>query len=134
MPDEFRRITFAHAEVQEAISRPETKPVKGHLGGDVTALTTIHSNGDFLYEITVFDYAKNKESKVHFREDDLLQAIVGHCHGHDIPLPWASTKTLNVVEQNPTGTLRVIDNRLCLDVFMGEMAVAPPVADSDKKD
>ncbi len=132
MPHEFRRITFTHAEVREAIGRSDTKPVKGSLGGEVTSLLPVHSNGDFLFQISMIDPAEGREHKAYFEEDDLIQAIIGHCRDQGIPLPRTSIKTLTVVEQEPVGELRVIDNRLCLDVSMGEMAVAEPGIDSGK--
>ena len=132
MPHEFRRITFAHAEVREAIGRSDTKPVKGNLGGEVTSLLPVHSNGEFLFEISMIDPAEGREHKAYFEEDGLIQAIIGLCHDQGIPLPRTSIKTLTVVERDSVGELRVIDNRLCLDVSMGEMEAAEPGPETGK--
>ena len=109
MPDEFRRLTFSNAELKDAVrDNPERKDKKMPRG-DVTDVTSVRSEASFLFEVTYFDFAKHKERKVRIDEDEALAAVLSHCKARGIPLPRASQKVL-----------RVIDQRFCLDVLVGD--------------
>ena len=117
MPNEFRRLTFHHDEVKQAIADSSARPVGKVPGGDITLIKPVQDKDDHYYELSFFDYAKNKEESVRVAEGGALSAIIELCISTKIPLPLGSQKTLRLVDQN-----------LCLDIFMGE-AAAPAAAE-----
>ena len=109
MPDEFRRLRFSNAELKEAVRENPERKVKKTPSGDVTDVTSLRSGSDFLFEVTYFDFSKHKEKKFRIDEDEALAAVINHCKARSIPLPRAARKVL-----------RVIDQKFCLDILMGE--------------
>lgn len=109
MPDEFRRLTFSQAELKQALEADPAGAVNKVPGGDITVVDTLRSGSDFTFEITFFDYSNQKERKVEIGEDAVMEALAAHCRASAVPLPRDSRKAL-----------RVIDQKLCLDIFMGQ--------------
>ena len=109
MPDEFRRLTFSSAELKDALHDNSECQTQKIPSGDVTDVTSVRSEAGFLFELTIFDFAKHKEKKIQIDEDEVLATIINQCKSLGIPLPRASRKVL-----------RVIDQKLCLDVLIGE--------------
>ena len=112
MPDEFRRLTFSNAELKEAVRDNPDHEEKNIPSGDVTHVISVRPGENFLLEVTSFDFAKHKESKIRIDEDEALAAVVTYCGARGIPLPRASRKAL-----------RVVDQKFCLDVVVGEAVV-----------
>ena len=109
MPDEFRRLTFSHAELKDAVRDNPERKEENVPRGDVTDVIPVRSGEDFLFEVTYFDFAKHRESKIRIDEDEALAAVIHLCIARGIPLPRASRKVL-----------RVIDQKFCLDVLVGD--------------
>ena len=115
MPNEFRRLTFHGTELKQAIQDSPERPVRTQPSGDITAITPVQERDDHFYDVMFFDMSKQKEKKVRIPEEVALTALIDLCVAGKIPLPRESQKMLRLVEQ-----------RLCLDIFMGE--AAPPAA------
>jgi hypothetical protein len=109
MPDEFRRLTFSQAELKEALEAPPTAAAKKISSGDITGVRSVRTGNDFSFEIMVFDFSKQKERLIEIDEAAAMEALAEHCRGNDVPLPRDSRKAL-----------RVVDQKLCLDIFMGQ--------------
>jgi hypothetical protein len=109
MPNEFRRLTFSNAELKEAVLDNPDRKEKNIPSGDVTDVISVRPGHNFLFEVTYFDFATHKESTIRIDENEALDAVITYCRARSIPLPRASRKAL-----------RVIDQKLCLDVLVGE--------------
>ena len=109
MPDEFRRLTFSNAELKDAVRDNPERKEENVPSGDVTNVHSVRQGEDFLFEVTYFDFAKHKEVQIRIDEDEALAAVIHFCLARGIPLPRASRKML-----------RVIDQKFCLDVVIGE--------------
>jgi hypothetical protein len=112
MPDEFRRLTFSQAEIKQAITTFPESSVKKLPKGDVTSVAPLRKGNAYFFELTFFDYSSPKESRIEINEGEALSMIIHYCGGGDVPLPRASRK-------EP----RVVDQMLCVDIFMGEAAL-----------
>ena len=109
MPNEARRLSFSNAELKEAVRDNPDRKEKNVPSGDVTDIISVRPGHTLLFEVTYFDFATHKESTIRIDENEALDAVITYCRARSIPLPRASRKAL-----------RVIDQKLCLDVLVGE--------------
>jgi hypothetical protein len=109
MPDKFRRLTFSQAELKQALEAQPTAAAKRLPAGDITGISSVREGNEFSFEVQVFDFGKQKEGKVEIDESAAMEALAVHCRANGVPLPRDSKKSL-----------RVVDQKRCLDIFMGQ--------------
>jgi len=113
MPDEFRRVTFKNNETRDAIKAGPVQAVPKVPVGDITSVSSLRKDNSDLVEFVFFDFDKKKNGSVQVDESVVKLAIIEFCLSMKIPLPRQSEKTL-----------RIVDDKVCLDIFMGEIAKA----------
>jgi hypothetical protein len=97
MPDEFHCLTFSQAELKQALEADPAGALNKTPGGDITVVDM------------VFDCSIQNERKIEIGEDPAMEALAAHCQANAVPLPRESRKAL-----------RVNDQKLCLDICMGQ--------------
>lgn len=107
MAKEFRRITFSEAEMRGALEFDAEISGAKLPHGDVVSVKSSRSENAFLYELSIFDYAKQKEGTVTLREEQALEALLNHSIETGIPLPRAAHQEV-----------REVDGHLCLDMLI----------------
>ena len=108
MATEYRRITFTNAELRSALESHLSPNGNGSIPkGDINSVKSIQKNGDFFYELTMFDYSKRKESSMLIEQGETESALLDHCIETGISLPRLARKET-----------RYIDDRLCLELFL----------------
>jgi hypothetical protein len=107
MAKEFRRITFNKLEMRGALETSAASSGAKLPAGDVVSVKASRVDNAFFYELSLFDYTKQKEGSVNLPEEQALEALLSHSIEAGIPLPRAARKEV-----------REIDGALCLDMFI----------------
>jgi hypothetical protein len=107
VPTEFRRITFSHEELRHALGEYQASKNNSMPSGDINSIKSTLESQDIVYEVTLFDYSKRKESSLMVKRSDSLDALIDHCLDTGIALPRLARKET-----------RDIENRMCLEIFL----------------
>ena len=118
MPTEYRRLKFTGAELRDALEAGSGTKKKRLPAGDIVALSAARRNNRFEIDLEVIDLSSRKARKTGVPEDEVKSAMIEFCIRERIPLPRGAEKTI-----------RVVDNRICLDVDIGEAMENIPILD-----
>ncbi len=114
MPAEFRRLTFNHPELPEAMETCGEKLAKEFQRGLVVAMATETIDGAFHFSFEIFDASKGKARHASVPETDVQDALIDYCVKRRIPMPRDSQKSV-----------RTVNGKLCLDIQIGVAEVEP---------
>ncbi len=108
MAREFRRITFEHMELWNALQGNSGKAKKKAPKGDIVGIDSVRKDGEFYLQIRIVDVAGKENGNKVFDFAVVKEALIGHCLASGIPLPLKARKEV-----------RTIDRHACLDIFSG---------------
>jgi hypothetical protein len=107
MGKEFRRITSTNSEMRGALEINAESSGSKLPPGDVVSVKSSRAGSNFIYELGLYDYAKQKEGLLKLPEDQALEVLLNHSIETGIPLPRAARKEV-----------REIEGLMCLDMFL----------------
>lgn len=105
MPREFRRITFSNLELKEALSHFRAEFEKKIGSSDIVSTTTLRKNQKHLLKLELFDFSKEKNSRLEIDEGVVKDCLLGYCQTKKIPLSRVAEKDL-----------RLIEGKVCIDM------------------
>ncbi|MDP6604082.1 MAG: hypothetical protein QGG17_07805 [Rhodospirillales bacterium] len=118
MPMEYRRLRFTGAELRDALETQSGTKKSRLPAGDIVALSTARRKNRFEIDLVVIELASRKARRTGVPEDVVKSALIEFCIRERIPLP-----------RNAEKTLRIVDDRICLDVNIGEAMEDVPILD-----
>jgi len=118
MPTEYRRLKFTGAELRDPLETEAGTKKKRLPAGDIVALSAARRNNRFGIDLKVVELSSRKARTTGIPEDVVKSAVIEFCIRERIPLP-----------RNAEKTLRIVDNRICLDVDIGEVMENVPILD-----
>jgi hypothetical protein len=105
MAREFRRITFSHSELKDALLLCRNDFESKIRSSEVVSIATLRKNQQHLLKLELFDFSKEKKSRLEIDEDVVRSCLVDYCQTQNIPLPRIAEKDL-----------RIIENKICIDM------------------
>ena len=118
MPTEYRRLKFTGAELRDALQAQSGTKKSRLPAGDIVALLAARRNNRFEIDLEIIELSSRKPRKAGIPEDVVKSAMIEFCIREGIPLPRGAEKTL-----------RIVDDRICLDVDIGEAMQEIPILD-----
>ncbi len=118
MPTEYRRLKFTGAELRDALQAQSGTKKSRLPAGDIVALLAARRNNRFEIDLEIIELSSRKTRKAGIPEDVVKSAMIEFCIREGIPLPRGAEKTL-----------RIVDDRICLDVEIGEAMQEIPILD-----
>lgn len=118
MPTEYRRLKFTGAELRDALQAQSGTKKSRLPAGDIVALLAARRNNRFEIDLEIIELSSRKARKAGIPEDVVKSAMIEFCIREGIPLPRGAEKTL-----------RIVDDRICLDVDIGEAMQEVPILD-----
>ncbi|MDP7667349.1 MAG: hypothetical protein QF738_04725, partial [Rhodospirillales bacterium] len=118
MPTEYRRLKFTGAELRDALQAQSGTKKSRLPAGDIVALLAARRNNRFEIDLEIIELSSRKTRKAGIPEDVVKSAMIEFCIREGIPLPRGAEKTL-----------RIVDDRICLDVDIGEAMQEIPILD-----
>ena len=118
MPTEYRRLKFTGAELRDALQAQSGTKKSRLPAGDIVALLAARRNNRFEIDLEIIELSSRKTRKAGIPENVVKSAMIEFCIREGIPLPRGAEKTL-----------RIVDDRICLDVDIGEAMQEIPILD-----
>lgn len=105
MAREFRRITFSNSELKDALSHCRKEFESRFRSSDVVLIASVRKNQKILLELELYDFSKEKSSRLEIDEGVVRDCLLGYCRTQNIPLPRVAEKDL-----------RIIESKVCIDM------------------
>ena len=105
MPREFRRITFTNSELKAALLRCGNGFEKKLHSSEIVSIATLKNDRDFLLVMELFDFSKEKDSRLEIDEGVARELLLDYCQIQKIVLPQCDEKEL-----------RLIERKVCIDM------------------
>lgn len=104
MPDEIRRLHFSNLELYRALLEHSIRRHRTLPSGRILKVSTqaVPRPG---FAVLIDDELRHENEVVHFDLATIAAALIAYCRSRSVPLP-----------RNARKSLRVVDNRICLDL------------------
>ncbi len=100
MPREFRRITFSHSELKDALSTCRKGFEDKIRSSDVVSAAPLRKDQKHLLELELIDFSSEKKARLEIDELVVKDCLLSYCQTRRIPLPRAAEKDLRLVDKN----------------------------------